>query len=116
MSIRLKRVYDEPAKSDGHRVLVDRLWPRGLTKQKARINEWLKEIAPSTSLRKRFKHDPVRWNEFKKHYAAELDDQCEQVKKLARESRKRTITLLFAAKETKHNDAVALKDYIERFC
>ena len=116
MSVRLKRVYHKPAKADGRRVLVDRLWPRGLTKQKARINDWLKQIAPSTKLRKFFAHDPGRWNEFKKRYAAELDDQCEQVKKLTRESKKRTITLLFGAKDPKHNNAVALKDCIEQLC
>ena len=112
MSIRLKRVYDKPAKSDGHRVLVDRLWPRGLKKSEARLDEWLKEIAPSTTLRKCFAHDPTRWTEFKKRYAAELDDQPEQVEQLARSAKKRTITLLFGAKDTEHNNAVALKEYL----
>ena len=112
MSIRLKRVYDKPTKSDGHRVLVDRLWPRGLKKSEARLDEWLKEIAPSTTLRKCFAHDPTRWTEFKKRYAAELDDQREQVEQLARSAKKRTITLLFGAKDTEHNNAVALKEYL----
>jgi uncharacterized protein YeaO (DUF488 family) len=116
VSIRLKRVYDKPAKADGRRVLVDRIWPRGLTKQEARIDEWLKEIAPSTKLRKWFRHDPARWNEFKKRYAAELDDRREQVERLARESHKRTVTLLFGAKDIEHNNAVALKECIERLC
>lgn len=116
MGIRLKRVYEKPAKADGHRVLVDRLWPRGLTKQKARIDEWLKEIAPSAKLRKWFGHDPARWKEFKKRYAAELGAQRNQVEQLARESKKRTVTLLFGAKDTEHNNAVALKEYIERRC
>ena len=116
MSVQVKRVYDSPAKADGYRVLVDRLWPRGLKKSEARIDEWLKEIAPSTMLRKRFKHDPDRWNEFKKKYSAELDDHREQIEKLARDASKRTVTLLFAAKETEHNNAVALKEYIERLC
>jgi uncharacterized protein YeaO (DUF488 family) len=114
VSIRLKRVYDKPAKADGRRVLVDRIWPRGLTKQEARIDEWLTEIAPSTKLRKWFRHDPARWNEFKKRYAAELDDRREQMERLARESHKRTVTLLFGAKDVEHNNAVALKKYIER--
>ena len=114
MSIRLKRVYDKPAKSDGHRVLIDRLWPRGVKKNQARIDQWLKDIAPSTKLRKRFGHDPSRWMEFKKRYAAELDDQREQVEQLAQEARKRTVTLLFAAKDTEHNNAVALKEHLQR--
>jgi uncharacterized protein YeaO (DUF488 family) len=116
VSIRLKRVYDKPAKADGRRVLVDRIWPRGLTKQEARIDKWLKEIAPSTKLRKWFRHDPARWKEFKKRYAAELDDRREQVERLARESHKRTVTLLFGAKDIEHNNAVALKECIERLC
>jgi len=114
VSIRLKRVYDKPAKSDGHRVLIDRLWPRGVKKNQARIDQWLKDIAPSTSLRKWFKHDPRKWKEFKKKYAAELEDRHEQVEKLVREARKRTVTLLFSAKDIEHNNAVALKEYIEQ--
>ena len=114
MSGRVKRVYDEPTKSDGRRVLVDHLWPRGLKKNEAQIDEWLKEIAPSTRLRKWFGHDPARWKEFKKKYAAELDGQRDQVEKLAREASKRRITLLFSAKDTEHNNAVALKEYIEK--
>jgi uncharacterized protein YeaO (DUF488 family) len=112
VGIRLKRVYDKPAKSDGHRVLVDRLWPRGLTKQKAHVDEWLKEIAPSAKLRKWFAHDPDKWEQFKNLYATELDDQREHVKQLGRAARKRTVTLLFGAKDTEHNDAVALKEYL----
>ena len=111
MGVRVKRVYEEPAKADGRRVLVDRIWPRGLKKAEARVDEWLKEIAPSTGLRKWFGHDPARWKEFKKRYAAEQDDQ-----RLAQEARKRTVTLLFSAKDTEQNNAVALKEYIERFC
>ena len=114
MSGRVKRVYDEPTKSDGRRVLVDHLWPRGLKKNEAQIDEWLKEIAPSTRLRKWFGHDPARWKEFKKKYAAELDGQRDQVEKLAREASKRRITLVFSAKDTEHNNAVALKEYIEK--
>jgi uncharacterized protein YeaO (DUF488 family) len=114
VSIRLKRVYDKPAKSDGHRVLVDRLWPRGVKKNQARIDQWLKDIAPSASLRKWFKHDPRKWKEFKKKYAAELDDRREQVEKLLHEARKRTVTLLFSAKDADHNNAVALKEYLTK--
>ena len=114
MSIRLKRVYDKPAKSDGHRVLIDRLWPRGVKKNQARSDQWLKDIAPSTKLRKRFGHDPSRWMEFKKRYAEELENHCEQMEQLAREARKRTTTLLFGAKDCEHNNAVALKEHIEK--
>ena len=114
MGVRVKRVYDQPAKADGYRMLVDRLWPQGLKKSEARIDEWLREIAPSTALRKWFKHDPDKWKEFKKKYSAELDDHREQVEKLVREARKRTITLLFSARDTEHNNAVALKEYIEQ--
>lgn len=114
MSFRLKRVYDNPAKADGRRVLVDRVWPRGLTKEEAQIDDWLKEIAPSTRLRKWFGHDPARWTEFKKRYAAELKDRREPVEQLAQQAKKRTITLLFGAKDVGHNNAVALKEYIER--
>ena len=114
MRIRLKRVYDKPTQADGRRVLVDRIWPRGLKKKEARVDEWLKELAPSTGLRKWFGHDPARWNEFKKRYSAELDDQRERVKQLAGEASKRTVTLLFAAKDTEHNNAVALKEHLKR--
>jgi len=112
VSIRLKRVYDKPPKSDGRRVLVDRIWPRGLNKDEARIDEWLKEIAPSAGLRKWFAHDPARWKEFKGRYAAELNKNREQVEQLARSTRKRSVTLLFGAKDTEHNNAVALKEYL----
>jgi uncharacterized protein YeaO (DUF488 family) len=114
VSIRLKRVYDKPAKADGRRVLIDRIWPRGLTKEEAQIDDWLKEMAPSTRLRKWFGHDPARWKEFKKRYAAELDRRREQVEQLAQWGRKRTLTLLFGAKDIEHNNAVALKEYIEK--
>jgi len=114
MSIQLKRIYDNPAKADGRRVLVDRIWPRGLKKTEARVDEWLKEIAPSTALRKWFGHDPARWKEFKKRYSAELDDQREQLQEIADESRRQTVTLLFGTKDTKHNNAVVLKGYLQR--
>ncbi|HEU5247972.1 MAG TPA: DUF488 domain-containing protein [Candidatus Udaeobacter sp.] len=114
MGIQIKRVYDKPAKADGWRVLVDRLWPRGLTKKEAQIDNWLKDIAPSTALRKWFGHDPARWKEFKKRYAKELSNQGDRVEQLAREARKRTVTLLFGAKDIEHNNAVALKEHIEK--
>lgn len=114
MAIKIKRVYEPPAESDGLRVLVDRIWPRGLSKSNAQIDEWLKGIAPSTGLRKWFQHDPAKWEGFKKKYAAELKKRREDVAKLARESRRRSVTLLFGAKDTAHNNALALKEYIEQ--
>lgn len=112
--IQLKRIYDPPQKSDGLRILVDRLWPRGLTKEKAKIDLWLKEIAPSNTLRKWSHHDPERWPEFKKRYFAELDDHTEQLKIILSEAKGKTVTLLFAAKDEQHNNAVALKEYLEK--
>jgi len=114
VGIKIKRVYDQPAKSDGYRVLIDRIWPRGLKKTEARIDEWLKQIAPSTGLRKWFKHDPAKWEQFKRRYAAELKEHREELGKLVRESRKRTVTLVFGAKDIAHSNAMALKEYIER--
>jgi uncharacterized protein YeaO (DUF488 family) len=115
VAIRLKRVYDKPATADGRRLLVDRVWPRGLTKEEGQIDGWLKEVAPSTRLRKWFAHDPARWPEFKRRYTKELREQRERVKQLAQEARKRKVTLLFAAKDIEHNNAVALKEHIEKF-
>jgi len=115
VGLQTKRIYEQPDKTDGLRVLVDRLWPRGLTKKEAQIDDWLKEIAPSTRLRKWFGHDPARWKEFKQRYVAELKDHREQLEHLAQESRKRTVTLLFGAKDVTHNNAVVLKEYIEKF-
>ena len=114
MGFRLKRVYDNPAKADGWRVLVDRVWPRGLTKKEARVDDWLREIAPGARLRKWFGHDPARWIEFKRRYAAELEGQRGQVEQLVQQARKRTVTLLFGAKDIAHNNAVALKEFLEK--
>jgi uncharacterized protein YeaO (DUF488 family) len=114
VGIQIKRVYDKPDKADGLRLLVDRVWPRGLTKKETRIDDWLKEIAPSTALRKWFGHDPARWKEFKKRYANELNNQRERVEQLVREAKKQTVTLVFGAKDIEHNNAVALKEHIEK--
>lgn len=113
MSIKLKRVYEKPSPSDGKRVLVDRLWPRGLTKEQAEIDEWLRDLAPSTELRQWYGHDPEKWTEFKKRYWKELDKNPNLVSKLAEECRRRTVTFVFSSKEEKLNNAVALKEYIE---
>lgn len=107
-------MYEGPAKDDGFRMLVDRLWPRGLTKEKARVDSWLKEIAPSNELRKWYGHDPEKWPEFKKRYFKELREKEELVRQVEEKMRKGTVTLLFQAKEEKYNNAAALKEYIEK--
>ena len=101
---------------DGYRVLVDRLWPRGISKEKASWDEWLKNIAPSTALRQWFAHDPVRWDAFRKKYDEELDGNGEAVSHLLRLARKGKVTLLYSARNTEHNEAAALRDYLlQRF-
>jgi uncharacterized protein YeaO (DUF488 family) len=114
MTLQLKRVYDKPAKEDGMRILVDRLWPRGLTKEKAAVDLWMKEIAPSTTLRKWFDHDPAKWNEFKKRYRKELIGNKEQVAVLKGYLSNGPVTLVFGAKDEEHNDAVVLKEWLVR--
>ena len=113
MSVQLKRAYESPAKSDGYRVLVDRLWPRGLAKVRARIDLWLKAVAPSTELRQWFGHDPEKWSEFKKRYRAELKNNpaWPELQSLARQ---KDLTLVYAAKDQLHNEAVVLKQLLER--
>jgi uncharacterized protein YeaO (DUF488 family) len=114
MNIKIKRVYEQPDKDDGRRILVDRLWPRGLTKEKAGVDLWLKDIAPSTELRKWFGHDPDRWEEFKERYRAELEeaDKMGVLRDIAERARGENVTLLFGAKDTRHNDARALEAFI----
>lgn len=108
--IRIKRVYEKPHKQDGHRILVDRLWPRGLTKEKAKIDLWLKDIAPSPELRKWFGHDPEKWPEFKKRYLAELKRNREAVLLLKQALDKDPATLVYGAKDEEHNAAVVLQE------
>lgn len=110
MKIRIKRVYERPDKHDGSRILVDRLWPRGLTKEKASVDLWLKDIAPSTELRKWFGHDPGRWEEFKKRYLAELKGNSEQIRLLKQELEKGVVTLVYGAKDEEHNEAVVIQE------
>lgn len=111
--IQTKRVYDPPEKTDGFRVLVDRLWPRGVSKEKAAVGLWLKEIAPSDGLRKWFDHDPARWPEFKKKYREELKEYQKILKQIRDlEKGHGTITLVYAAKDEEHNNAIALKEII----
>ena len=110
--IRTERIYN-PVKSDGLRILVDRLWPRGLTKDEAKIDLWLKEIGPSNELRKWFGHDPDRWVEFKKKFFQELDQKKELVEQILIRAKEEDLILLYGAKDEEHNNAVALKEYIE---
>lgn len=114
MQIWLKRAYEKPGSQDGMRVLVDRLWPRGISKEKAGIDLWLKEIAPSEGLRKWFDHDPEKWEEFKRRYYCELNTTGkEAVKKLAEIARKKRVSLVFAARDEYFNNARILKNYLE---
>lgn len=113
MKFQLKRVYEKADVADGYRVLVDRLWPRGLSKEKARVDLWLKDIAPSTELRKWFGHDPEKWNVFQQKYKAELKEKNETVKILKEEMKKHSVTLVYAAKDELHNDALVLKEFLE---
>ena len=111
--VKIKRIYDPPAPEDGRRVLVDRLWPRGISKDVARIDEWLKEIAPSNELRKWFGHEPARWEEFRKRYSQEIERHGELLEKLSAEAKKGTVTLLFAAKDAEYNNAVVLQEILQ---
>ena len=113
MRIVLKRIYEAPQKQDGFRVLVERLWPRGVSKEKARVDLWLKEAAPSAELRKWFDHDPSKWEAFKTRYFAELDGRNGVWEEISQVVRKEKVTFVFASKEERFNNAVALKEYVE---
>lgn len=110
--VRIKRAYEAPSADDGTRVLVDRLWPRGVRKADAAIDHWAKELAPSTELRKWFGHDPARWAEFRRRYAAELREQGEALDRLRALAEKGPVTLVYAAHDEEHNDAVVLRDVL----
>lgn len=114
MKVQIKRVYDEPTNEDGFRVLVDRLWPRGISKARAKLDLWLKEVGPSNELRKQFGHDPVKYNEFKKRYEKELAQSTAfaELERIVRENR--TVTLLYSAHDKEHNQAVVVKAYLEK--
>lgn len=114
MNVRIKRVYEPRSEQDGKRILVDRLWPRGLSKEKAGVDLWLKDIAPTTELRKWFAHDPARWTEFQKRYRVELKKNAGPVAILKRETKHGPATLLFAAKDEEHNEAVVLQSVLKR--
>jgi uncharacterized protein YeaO (DUF488 family) len=109
MKIQIKRIYDVATETDGWRVLVDRLWPRGVAKESAEIDEWAKEITPSTALRKWYGHDPAKWDKFSMDYRAELKDKKEDLAQLLDRCQEKTLTLLFAAKDVAHSHAVVLK-------
>jgi len=112
--IKIKRVYEEPSTGDGMRILVDRVWPRGISKERARLADWRKDLAPSTPLRKWFGHDPAKWKGFRTRYRAELkrSGQIDALKDLAKLSRRKTVTLVYGAADEKHNQAVALKEFL----
>ena len=115
MTIAIKRVYEEAAPIDGYRILVDRLWPRGVSREDAKIDEWLKDIAPSNDLRKWFHHEPEKWDEFQRRYFTELDENSEPLKTLGdRIEHHPRVTLVFSAKDADRNNAVVLRDYLER--
>jgi uncharacterized protein YeaO (DUF488 family) len=114
MALRLKRAYEPPEPSDGYRVLIDRLWPRGVKKEEARIDEWARELAPSTELRRWFGHDPERFAEFRRRYLEELADRGEKLRELRRRARVGTVTLVYSARDSEHNDAVVLAELLRR--
>ena len=112
MSIRLKRAYEPAAPSDGYRVLIDRLWPRGVKRESARLDEWARELAPSTELRRWFGHDPARFAEFRRRYLEELSAQEDKLRELRGRARETTLTLVYSARDTEHNDAVVLEELL----
>ena len=113
MSLAIKRVYEPVSAKDGYRILVDRLWPRGLSKERAAVDLWLKDIAPSTELRQWFGHDPGKWNEFRGKYSAELAAHADEIAQIRALAKRRRVTLVYGARDTEHNDAVVLLDYLE---
>ena len=111
--IKLKRVYESPSPKDGLRVLVERLWPRGLTKERAAVDLWLKDVAPSPALRKWFGHDPARWEQFQERYRQELRQKKDAVQLLKQKAKEGTVTLVYAARDEDHNGALALKEFLQ---
>jgi uncharacterized protein YeaO (DUF488 family) len=114
MDIRLKRAYEPAVRSDGYRVLIDRLWPRGVSRERARLDAWEKEVAPSAGLRKWFGHDPARFEEFRRRYVEELRDERPRLTELRRRARSGPLTLVFSAHDADHNDAVVLAEVLRR--
>jgi uncharacterized protein YeaO (DUF488 family) len=114
MDVRLKRAYKPAAAADGDRVLIDRIWPRGVTREGAQLNEWARELAPSTELRRWFAHDPARFGEFRRRYTAELAAHAGKLRELRQRARAGTVTLVYAARDAEHNDAVVLAEILRR--
>jgi len=114
MTLQIKRIYEPPSKEDGVRILVDRLWPRGVSKDEAHVDAWLKDIAPSADLRRWFGHDTDKWSEFRRRYKAELEHNPAAVDELKRQIGQSPVTLLYGAKDTEHNNAVVLRDFVSR--
>jgi uncharacterized protein YeaO (DUF488 family) len=112
MTIRLKRAYEKPERTDGKRILVDRLWPRGLTKEKAAIDLWLKEVAPSTELRKWFGHDPKKWRNFRNRYRTELKQHSDQLQLIKSKAKEGVVTLIYGARDQEHNEAIILREFL----
>lgn len=113
MGVRIKRIYESPSPGDGYRLLVDRIWPRGVSRDEAELDDWVKELAPSDELRKWFDHDEDRWSEFRRRYLGELKEHRDEARKIAEKAERKTVTLLFAAKDEEHNNAVVLRQYLE---
>jgi uncharacterized protein YeaO (DUF488 family) len=111
--IQLKRVYEKSSRNDGLRILVDRLWPRGLTKERAAVDLWLKDVAPSTELRKWFGHDPAKWTLFQVRYRKELREKVDALQLLKQKSKEHTVTLVYGARDEEHNEALVLKSVLE---
>lgn len=114
MSIQLKRAYDDLDEDDGSRILVDRIWPRGVSKEQLQLDEWMKEVAPSDELRKWFNHEPEKFDEFKERYRQELENNQKSVSQLAEKAEEQDIILVYGAKDRDHNQAVVLKEYLEK--
>lgn len=114
MDVRLKRAYEPAAASDGERILIDRIWPRGVTREEADLDEWARDLAPSAELRRWFAHDPARFAEFRRRYTIELAGQEEKLSELRRRARAGTVTLVYGARDTEHNDAVVLAEILRR--
>jgi uncharacterized protein YeaO (DUF488 family) len=114
VSLRLKRAYEPPEASDGYRVLIDRLWPRGVSKEEAQLDEWARELAPSSELRRWFGHDPAKFDEFRRRYRLELDAHDEKLRDLRRRARTGRLTLVYGARDSEHNDAVVLAEMLRR--
>ena len=112
MNIKLKRVYDPPEADDGQRILVDGLWPRGLSREKAKLDEWMKDLAPSRELRQWFGHRPERWEEFRRRYLKELDRNRDELVRLQERAGQGPVTLLFAARDADHNNAVVVREWL----